>query len=216
MSASPVLIACGLKQEARWLRRQGVMVVVGGLDPVGFEAALERAAAGARGVLSMGLAGGLAPGLRAGDWIVGTLAGGDDRWAGWLAALLPGATRGGIHADGTMVAAAAAKRALHVRTGAIACDMESHVAARVAARHGLPFAVARVVSDPADRTLPPAARVGMTSDGGVAVGAVLRELARRPGQLPALLALARDAARAGRAFRAGYDMLAASGFAPTG
>ncbi len=35
-----------------------------------------------------------------------------------------------------------------------AVDMESHVAARVAARHGLPFAALRVISDPASRSLP--------------------------------------------------------------
>ena len=34
---------------------------------------------------------------------------------------------------------------------AVAVDMESHVAARVAHRHRLPFVVARVVSDAANR-----------------------------------------------------------------
>ena len=40
-----------------------------------------------------------------------------------------------------------AKPTLHRTTGALAVDMESHVAARIAARHGLPFAAGRVISD---------------------------------------------------------------------
>jgi len=41
-----------------------------------------------------------------------------------------------------------------VSTGAIAVDMESHVVAAVGAAHGLPVAAMRVVTDPAERTLP--------------------------------------------------------------
>jgi nucleoside phosphorylase len=59
----------------------------------------------------------------------------------------------------------AGKRALRAETGALAVDMESHVAARVAARRGLPFAVVRVISDSADEALPPAAQIGMKPDG---------------------------------------------------
>ncbi len=46
------------------------------------------------------------------------------------------------------------KRALHRSTGALAVDMESHLAGAVAAARGLPFAVCRAIVDPAWRTLP--------------------------------------------------------------
>ena len=64
-----------------------------------------------------------------------------------------------------LVASAEAKAALQAATGAIAIDMESHIAARVAARHGLPLAVLRVVSDTAADTLPPAFAVAMRRGG---------------------------------------------------
>ncbi len=74
--------------------------------------------------------------------------------------------------------------------------MESHIVARIAARHGLPFAVLRVVADPLDHNLPPAALVAMRPDGTTDVGACLRSLARQPGQLPALVRVAFDTRRA--------------------
>ena len=39
--------------------------------------------------------------------------------------------------------------------------MESHIVAQLAARMRLPFAVLRVIADPAERAIPPAALVGM-------------------------------------------------------
>ena len=81
-------------------------------------------------------------------------------------------------------------------SGAAAADMESHVVARTAAELALPFAILRVIADPAERELPPAALAGMRADGGINVGAVLASLARSPRQLPALIRLAAEAGRA--------------------
>ena len=88
------------------------------------------------------------------------------------------------------------KRALNAATGAAAVDMESHIVADLAARHGLPFAVVRVIADPVSRGLPRAALVGMRSDGTTDVGACLRSLVRDPAQLPALVRVAVDTSRA--------------------
>ena len=85
------------------------------------------------------------------------------------------------------------KQALAAATGALAVDMESHIAARLAAAHGLPFAALRVICDPAARAIPPAAIAGMREDGGTDLGAILRALLRGPGQLPAMIRLAGDA-----------------------
>lgn len=64
--------------------------------------------------------------------------------------------------------------------------MESHIAARIAAEAGLPFAVLRCVSDEAAAALPPAIKVAMKPGGGLALGAVIASIASRPGQLPQL------------------------------
>jgi adenosylhomocysteine nucleosidase len=101
-----------------------------------------------------------------------------------------------------VVAEAAAKAALFAGTGACAVDLESGAVARVAARHGLPFAVLRAVCDPAGRTLPPAALVALDAGGAIVPLRVALALLRRPNQLPALLALAHDAAAARRALHA--------------
>ncbi|WP_375460213.1 phosphorylase [uncultured Enterovirga sp.] len=93
------------------------------------------------------------------------------------------------------------KARLRADTGAAAVDMESHIAARYAAAHDLPFAALRAVSDGADHSLPPVAGAAMRPDGSVDVLGVIRGLARDPGQLAALLATARDAGRAFRALR---------------
>jgi len=90
------------------------------------------------------------------------------------------------------LAQAAAKTALFASTGAAAVDMESAVVARAAQRHGLPFAILRVIADPAHRPLPAAALVAMGADGEVDLAAVLGALLRSPRQLPALIRLARD------------------------
>ena len=132
----------------------------------------------------------LGPGVRRGGALVE-----------WLVRQLPDAHRGTVVGAGTIIASAAEKTALYISTNAIAVDMESHIAARVAERHGLPFAILRTISDSADHALPPAALVGMKPDGGVALGAVLTSLARDPRQLPALIRTGRDAGAAFRALR---------------
>ncbi|BCA58790.1 phosphorylase family protein [Sphingomonas sp. HMP6] len=125
----------------------------------------------------------------------------------WLADHLPDAHRGTVVGADAIIASAAEKAALYASTRAIAVDMESHIAARVAERHSLPFAILRTISDTADHALPPAALVGMKPDGGVALGAVLTSLARNPAQLPALIRTGRDAGTAFAALRRAVEGL---------
>ena len=94
------------------------------------------------------------------------------------------------------LADAAGKAAFFATTGAAAVDMESAIVARAAERHGLPFAILRVIADPAHRPLPGAALVAMRADGEVDLAAVLAALIREPGQLPALIRLGLDTRRA--------------------
>ena len=80
--------------------------------------------------------------------------------------------------------------------------MESHIVAEVAAAHGLPFAILRIIGDGADETLPAAARVPLRPDGGVAMASVLAAVARRPWEIPALIRLAGATNRAMQGLRA--------------
>ena len=96
---------------------------------------------------------------------------------------------------------------MHRVTGAAAVDTESHIAAAMAADHGLPFAAFRVVADAAERNLPPAACEALRPDGKISGVAVLRSLARTPGQIPALARTAIDARIALRALSRGRRLL---------
>lgn len=211
----PVIAVTGLAFEARIAEGPGVAVVCGGGNPERTAAGLAKAiAGGASGIISFGTAGGLAPHLQPGDWIVAdAVTAGTQRWPSdpaWSARLiesLPGAAHAPIASVDLPVAGAPAKQALHEQTGAVAVDMESHIVTRLARAHGLPFAVFRVIVDPADRSLPPAALVAMRADGGVDIAAVLASLVRQPGQIPQLIRLARDARAAKAALLRGRRML---------
>jgi nucleoside phosphorylase len=122
---------------------------------------------------------------------------------------LSGARAGVIAGVDVPVAAVQAKQDLYSRTGALAADMESAHTARLAAEYRVPFAVARVVIDPAKRALPKSALVGLRSDGSVDLVPILFELGRHPGQILSLVRLARDAAHARGALARGLDRLGA-------
>ena len=163
-----VAVTC-LALEARIALGPGVSVICNHNSQLvaSLETAVKR---GASGIISFGIAGGLAPDLVTGDWVVGSSIRTDrgcfpaDRvWAWRLLETLPGAVHAEIIGADTPVADPLEKRRLHVRTGAVAVDMESHVAARIAAAHRIPFAACRAVIDPAHRELPPAAVFGSTS-----------------------------------------------------
>lgn len=211
-----ILAVTGLRREARLLAGPGIEVVAGGGDHRRLEATLEGRAEHVSRIISIGIAGGLAPDLGPGQWVVahavldrsGTLPT-DQAWTDRLKARLPAAVEGVFLGADAMAAEQAEKAALHRTTKAIAVDMESHVAARVARRRGVPFAAARVICDPAHRTLPPAARVGMRSDGHVDMLAVLRSLRAEPSQLPALIRTAWEAERAFRGLLRGHRLLGA-------
>ena len=136
----PILAVSGLKAEARIARHPGLVTLVGGGDPARLAVLLQGALGrGARAVVSFGIAGGLAPGLRPGTVLLAaSVHDGRERvatdrdWLRRLAGALPDAQIVDLAGVDRMVAGADAKRALHRDTGAAAVDMESHVAARLA------------------------------------------------------------------------------------
>nr|WP_294509926.1 hypothetical protein [uncultured Rhodopila sp.] len=195
----------GLAAEARIAARFGAAVAIGGGTPAGAaEAALRLVRGGATALVSFGLAGGLDPALRPGMVVVpDTVISGGRRFVAdaGLAARFGGLTGHCLLAGDEIAADAASKRSLFAATGAQAIDLESGSVARVADAHGLPFAVVRAICDSAERDLPPAALVALDQAGAIGLLAVLRSVARRPGQISGLLALARDAARARRSLQ---------------
>ncbi|MBX6328023.1 MAG: adenosylhopane nucleosidase [Pseudolabrys sp.] len=155
---------------------------------------------GCCGIVSFGVAGGLMPRLRAGDWIVAssivaaqTVHATDETWSRKLLRVIPSANHAPIAGVDFPVSSPAAKRELHAKTGAAAVDMESHVVARIAARHRLSFTALRVVIDPIERVVPPAALAAMDPDGNLNVFAIMRALMANPSQVTALARVAVDA-----------------------
>ena len=216
MHSMPTLaVVVGLAAEARIARRLGLPVAIGGGTASGAEVAARRlVVSGATGLISFGLAGGLDPALRAGILLVPTAVLVDGRsvptdavlsqtFSDGMAGLLLGAR--------DVAASAASKAALFAATGAAAVDLESGAVARVAAEHGLPFAVLRAICDPAERNLPPAALIALDRHGAIGLARVLRSVLAHPAQVPGLLALAADAAAARRALRDAIARIRTSG-----
>jgi len=214
-SRGDVVAVTSLALEARIALGAGVSVICKQASQlvVALETAIEH---GASGIISFGIAGGLAPDLVAGDWVVGScVRTGQERmptdqtWARRLLEALPNAVHADIVGVDAPIASSLEKHRLHARTGAAAVDTESHIAARIAAAHRMPFAACRVVIDSTHRDLPPAAMVGLRHDGTPDVLAVFRSVVQQPSQLPALVRTALDARTAGRALRRGRGRLGA-------
>jgi len=217
MAEGHVIAATGLMREARILAGPGIVAIAGGGDRARLEAEIEAALPGACGIISIGLGGALDAGLSPGDWVIASGVGDietDPDWTNRLLSKLPGARLGPVAGSDVMVTDAAAKAALRAATGALAVDMESHIAALAAHRRGLPFAVARTISDGADRALPRAAQAGMRPDGGMDVGAVIASLAKRPWDLPALVRTGIEAEAAFAALLRGRQLLGAALMGP--
>lgn len=215
----PVLAVTGIALEARLAAGPGVTTIMAGGNPARLRSLLRtRVRPDCRAVISVGIAGGLDPSLVPGDVIVATGISAPDRRhaaspivAQRLAARLSSHPKRVILADLAGVESAVMspgeKRALRMTTGALAVDMESHVAAAFAARHGLPFAAVRVVCDPAHRTLPDLVSTALRPDGELCLSSVIRSLWQRPLQLLAVPSLAHDAAEGFRALRRCRELL---------
>ncbi|WP_409564247.1 phosphorylase [Methylobacterium sp. J-076] len=202
--SAPVLAVTGLGRERRIAGGAGVEAVGAGGDPARLRLLLDaRTLPGCRAVVSFGIAGGLDPTLKPGDVVVGTgIATADGRRpadldaAAAMVGLLAGLSNRVISADlagvDAAVLAVADKAELRERTGAAAVDMESHVAAAFAGRHGLPFAALRVICDPADRALPAFAANALTPDGEPDIRGVLSALVFGRARIGDLMRLGRD------------------------
>ncbi len=176
------------------------------------EAAQILVEAGAQALISFGLAGGLLPGLKPGAVLIpSTIIHAAHTYScdSQLMEFLGGATPGAMLAGQKIAATALAKTQLYQYSHAIAVDLESGSVAKAAEDHHLPFAVLRAVADPAERDLPPAAMVALREDGSLDIIRLTRSIAKRPWQIPGLMAVGRDAKAARRALLERLKMLPA-------
>jgi adenosylhomocysteine nucleosidase len=196
-----VLCTTGLLAEARIARAAGFATVVGAGDRERTAALVESAVKHASCLVSFGIAGGLAPHLRAGDVVISAEVLSDsEHWhcdalfrarAAELAAEI-GAIEGPVLGTSRIMARTDEKRQTWLETGALAVDLESDVVARIACAARIPFVVVRTIADTADRTLPPAALIPLARDGRPKLAHVLVSVLRRPRQVAELFGLARE------------------------
>lgn len=196
-----IIAVTGMVREARLITHHNVITAVGGGDAALLEKRIETAIAkGGRRILSIGICGALCPELKVGDAVIASeivtpdaVYATDASWTRELVARIPHAFVASMAGVNVVSADRANKADLHSSTQARTVDMESHVAARMALAHRLPFAALRVVSDDAHTTLPHAARIALDPSGGVNRLAVLQSILRAPLQIPPLIRTAWEA-----------------------
>jgi hypothetical protein len=199
----------GLAAEAALARGLGLEAAAGAGTAAGTEAAIASLLARPLlGLISFGIAGGLAPGIKTATLLLPAAVRAEDGSAYWvditwharLAAIARAAgldlTVGGVLGADRIAATAARKAELFAATNAVAVDLESHIVGAAAARARLPFVILRAVVDPAERDLPPAALLPLRRGGKPDLLRVLSSVAARPGQIPGLLRLAGETKRA--------------------
>jgi adenosylhomocysteine nucleosidase len=215
-ASARVASVAGFRVEARCLRALDLGIAFSGGSAERARSEAERLVAeGAAALVSFGLAGALAPGLRAGALLLPETvrSAGSATWPVdpvWRERVHTRLTGGGFQPEAgalvgsdRIVATATEKRALLEAVGALAVDMESHAVAAVASEAKIPFLVLRAIADPADQVVPQVAREALRPDGGIRIRATFGGLFRQPGDLIALLRLARQSALALAALRRG-------------
>ena len=183
-----------------------------GLGPVlAGRAASDFIDAGACALMSFGIAGGLSAVVPAGTVILATavvdgetthLA--DENWLSRIEKALVGKCdfmKGTLAGTDWLISSPMEKQKMHNLTGAVACDMESHAVARLAALNGVPFSIIRVVADPFDRVVPEWIIRCLNPSGGVQFGRLFLELVGRPLSLVELVGLSKDTKKAFNSLR---------------
>jgi adenosylhomocysteine nucleosidase len=196
-----VLCTSGLAVEAKIARAAGFPVVIRAADRDHTAALVSTAAAPTDCLISFGIAGGLAPELKAGTVIVsGEVVSEQCRWTieprygGQLTefARSIGAVEGPVLGASSIVATQMEKQRAWAETRAVAVDLESEIVARTATALGIPFIVLRTIADSARRDLPPASLIPLRANGKPRVCQVLAAVLRRPSQLAGIIGLAQE------------------------
>lgn len=205
MVAEARILAKGSIAAGEWTHLpEGAMLILSGIGPnrarLATQTLLEN---GATALVSWGFAGGLGPGLSPGSLILPeTIIAADQSlyyvdpvWHERLSSQLKKYVdfyKGSLAESTAVLAICAEKAILFHRTGAIAVDMESASIAAIAKEAGVPFMVIRAITDPAEMAIPRCALNSIDEFGRVRLSRLLRRLARRPGELLALVRLGRN------------------------
>jgi len=201
-------VVTGLKREAACLSIQtepnGLSVLCSGADSGRAEKHARRLLEqGCRALVSFGVAGGLAEDLSAGDLVIpGVVVTSDGssfspatNWRTRLIEALPKngmVSQGALFGSEALISSAAEKSSLHLETGAVAVDMESHRVARIAAEAGVPFLCLRAISDDASAVLPDWVVGTVDADGSTRYATVLKRILLNPREIGKLIRLSRD------------------------
>jgi nucleoside phosphorylase len=210
VAVRPALILTGIEPEARALARalalprlhrryacfgsDGLRVAAVGLAASLLEQRFPELLAGLGEplVVSAGLCAGLSPELRVGELVIPTLVVDAAGQVHEVRARLPGcSSRGTLVTVADVLTTAAAKAALHARTGALAADMESAPILATAERAGLAALAVRAVSDAAEETLPTELLAAVDTSGRVRPARFLMEALKQPSLVGRALALQR-------------------------
>lgn len=188
-----------MRAEASLLPDAYPVACSGGIPAKAKRLAEDLLAAGAAGLVSFGIAGGLAPMLRPGALVIatGVATGGrilaaDPAWLLQLLERLPGAFSGLVRGESEIAATPERKSRLYAETGALVVDLESAAVAEACRAAGKPFAVIRAVADPAGRRLPSLALDALDAEGRPLAMKVAAGLLRRPFELPGLIRVGFD------------------------
>lgn len=180
----------------------GHEIIVTGIGPANATAGAERLLAGqVDALVSWGTAGALTPDLAPGKLLVysevvdstGTRRQCDPTWQRDIRHALRtlGTHTGAGYTSAQAIADPAEKAAIHNATGCVAVDMESAAISAAAAAAGVRFIAVRAIVDPGAFVIPDIALDALAADGTTRPWSVVASLAQRPGDLPALLRLAR-------------------------
>jgi len=202
---SPVIFAVATAPERRILESNAASLPGTTFLQTGVGPGPVRSAAGAiraarpAGLISIGTAGGLRPGLGPGHLLLparNTTEQGEvfPVTPAWHARIC-NCLADHVVETGTILSVDQAvrnprdKQRLAAHSGAVALDMESAELARIAAQNAIPFLVVRTIADPHDQPLPLAAVAALSSRGDLQIAALLGRLLRRPGEIAALIRL---------------------------
>ena len=197
-------IVAALAAELRPLASQadGTLLTVSG---IGWSAASESASrlvgAGARALISWGVAGGLDPALAAGTLVLprevlvadGARFEVDGDWHRRLTAALPATqpmSAGALLTAREPIGSRVEKAAAFRTTTAVAVDMESGAIAAIAVSHRLPFLAVRAIVDTAGDSLPGSLLAAATASGAPRLGRWFVSLLRSPTDIALLIRLA--------------------------
>ena len=191
-----VLFCFAVEQEAKFLARGGMEILLTGIGRENAERTLHSALKqqAPQLVLSCGFAGGLNPFLATGTVVFST-----DEDAGLTPPLLAaGACPVRFHSARRVAATVEEKKALWESTGADAVEMESQIIRAICRAHQIPSATIRVISDAANENLPLDFNLLMTAEQKLNYGKLALALLGSPGKIPAILRLQRQTQMAAR------------------